>query len=98
MSEYYFDRFSFSLMAHVPPTFGFLVQLELTTMSPTGGDFGDFRSHFDHFIAGIWTSTVLRSLYRWVPSSNRPPSHFGRVWHWAKPDHDPKSGKYRRRR
>ena len=59
--NYCFARFSFNLMVHLPPNFGSIAQLELTTMSPTGGDFGDhclmiFQLTFWHFdILTFWS-------------------------------------------
>ena len=51
LSECCFDRFSFKLVAHLPPGFSYMAQLELTTMSHAGGrywgNFEDSRSYFD---------------------------------------------------
>ena len=63
-----FLRFSFHLTAHLPPGFGFVAELELTTTSsPTGGN---------RFFSGICILTTSFSRW-WFPPSNCPPSDLG---------------------
>ena len=63
-----FLRFSFHLTAHLPPGFGFVAELELTTTSsPTGGN---------RFSSGICILTTSFSR-RWFPPSNCPSSDLG---------------------
>ena len=61
--------------------------------------FDDLTRYFDDNMMWYFDHSSHQWIFysRWVRPSNRPPSHFGRVWHRRKPNNDPNCDEYRRR-